>query len=78
MKNLTKKNQTYLKARRKFYSNLDKKNITGKQISWKTVKPSCADEQVQPGKFTFVTSEEIDVDKDVATIFHNLNEYKTE
>ena len=42
------------------------------------VKHSCADEWVQSGKFTVVTGDEIDVDKDVATIFHNFNEYKTE
>ena len=63
----------YKKERKKFYDNLDIKNITDNKKSWKTLKPLLCDKaKCGSSKINLVENDEIlSTDKGIAEAFNN-------
>ena len=59
----------YKKERKKYYNNLDLKNITDNKLFWKTIKPFLSDKGSKGSKITL-----IDDNKNVVSDDHNVSE----
>ena len=65
----------YKKERKKFYSQLDIKNITDNKLFWKTMKPFLSDKCTYASKISLVHNDNvISNDQELADIFNNFFE----
>ena len=65
----------YKKERKKFYSQLDIKNITDNKLFWKTMKPFLSDKCTYASKISLVHNDNvISDDQELADIFNNFFE----
>ena len=65
----------YKKERKKFYSQLDIKNITNNKLFWKTMKPFLSDKCTYASKISLVHNDNvISNDQELADIFNNFFE----
>ena len=65
----------YKKERKKFYSQLDIKNITDNKLFWKTMKPFLSDKCTYASKISLVHNDNvISDDQELADIFNNFLE----
>ena len=66
----------YKKERKKYYQNLDLKNITDNKLFWKTIKPFLSDKNTQTSQITLVQgnniiSNEKDISESFSSFFQN-------
>ena len=67
----------YKKERKKYYKNLDLKNITDNKLFWKTIKPLLSDKNTQASQITLVQdntiiSDEKAISENFSNFFQNI------